>query len=604
MSYSSLLKQILSCKLISCLAGIASQGVSAEDSLSLAASLASIPKSWPESCTCMTLGLEDELKDRLTKEKKEMPKGYLSFVRQEIKKLFPKGMQERDLNAHARRVTPPFTSTTENGCRDGGSYASWEGRREDYFSQLEKPRIIHQPKFMVANAPGKPRPLVKNSPTYLLLRPVHTFLYDTLSRQPWLLRGPPKRKVLLKAGFSPRQGYFSADFTAATDNLPIEVAEVILDTIMSRSHWKVLPLLVEAKKSLRPTISFTDSTIVPTVGQLMGNLCSFPLLCLQNYLATQWVDKQMGTGKTPILINGDDLVAQVSKEWTACYRSWAPRLGFTLNDKKTSYSNLLNINSTYFTSNFKEIPFLRCAGLGNRDPRSVGKIMSDLLRPFSNVRNSRTQKISYHLGCYFKRQIHQSGKTLYSLDYRRNKRDQIALPRDLKKREKERSGWGYRPFKIPAHPMGLNLVQFVDEFKVSEDREIAEAVVSEHWEGGHYEAPVREKLREIKQKCKEEKQTRNRGLTMAQTMERLREGRKEKSVWIPAKLEDCYSLSHDTVTIEDGFVVERECKFCDRVRAIRLRIHNENYLNDSIEDSMRAVDQFLDFTKEIAVEAC
>nr|WAK77971.1 MAG: RNA-dependent RNA polymerase [Botourmiaviridae sp.] len=586
--YISFLKKQLDSCLITCMDGKFPPGVCESDYLSFSASIASIPKSWPNNCDCMVGELESSLKSRLTKEKIPLPAGYLEFVFRKVNEIFPRGMRKKDLDRHAARVTPPYSSTTTSTRREGGSYSSWRNRREDYLKKLEKPELVHEPCYMVAPTPGKPRPLVKNHPSYLLLRPVHTFLYDRLSRTNWLLRGPPSKKAFATAGFTEKSKYLSADFSAATDNISIEVAETIIDALASRSSSHTIPLLSEVKKSLRPIITMPSGDIEPTTGQLMGNLCSFPLLCLQNMLAVEWTNLLTGES-VPFLVNGDDLVAQASENWVNVYRSQAPLLGFSLNEKKTSYSTMPNINSTYFTSRFKEIPFIRAKGLRVVDPRQIGKVMNDIKRPYERTRHSRLPRLVNHLIYFFSKIIRYYGLTLFNLGFRVRSIDNLVIDKKTRHYEKYRSGHTHKIRMNPPNPMGLNLVQASDPYKVYSDEDVANAVVEEHWNGPAFEM-VKEKMWEVKKQLKEDKKIYGRRwkkLGMKGTMARLvREKKVEKLIWIPERLADCLTLSHDRLSLlpevdkkNNEIVIIKdfsECKVCERVEKILLQRRQEN----------------------------
>jgi len=435
---------------------------------------------------------------------------------------------------------------------------------------LEKPEIVHSPVYMVANAPGKPRPLVKNHPSYLLLKPVHTAIYDRLSKHPWLLRGDLRHKSLVSAGFKPGRRYLSADFTAATDNLRIEISEAILDAIAQVSSPSAIPLLSEARRSLRPLIQFSSCTLEPVVGQMMGNLVSFPLLCLQNFIAARWVDRLAGEGEMPKLINGDDLIVQASEKWVEIYKREAARIGFQLNEKKTSFSSrFLTGNSTYFTSNFRLIPFVRAAGLTIRDPRDVGTVMNDILRPFSSARSNQTRQLCHCLSIHFRGLIRKSGLNLFSLGFRVSSLGNLRLTREVESYEVYRSGHGARKIFRPVPPMGLDLVKAEDPFGVHKDRELAEAVVEEHWNGGEFRKPEKEKIREVLKRLKKERMSRYCSMGRRKTMRRLVQVGRLKTVWIPRRIADCYDLTHETLCLDDeGFFFKKECAICDRVRAI------------------------------------
>ncbi|QGY72575.1 RNA dependent RNA polymerase [Plasmopara viticola lesion associated ourmia-like virus 45] len=569
--YTSEWKNFLSSFLISFLSSAVSpfSELSDLEGLSLAASLNSVPKTWPDNCDCMSGQLASELCARLTKEKPQLPGGYLEFVRSKIRMLFPRGFKESSLLKRAEMITPPFTSTTVSSRSEGGSYEYWEGQREAYLSAVKNPQVIHCPQFMVAKDAGKPRPLVKNHPTYLLLKPLHRLLYDKISHQPWLLRGPPSRSKLLSAGFSPRGVYLSADFSAATDNLPIEVAESIIEELAFLSPSSLSPVFAEALSSLRPSISgLSDRPIVPSVGQLMGNLLSFPLLCLQNWLAAEWVDEQVGE-TTAKLINGDDLVVEASERWCAWYRRVAPGLGLNLNEKKTAYSSrFLTINSQYFSSNFKVIPFVKCRGLATSDPRDLADAMNSVSGDFASVRSTRTPRLQRLFLSHFERMVRSSGRSLYSLGFRFPVQGR-PIPRSLWRREKRLTG---SECSVPSKPSGMHpcLVQ-IDDDSILEEREIAEAIVDAHWEMGPFKAKKKESVKEVLAGMRASRSRRGKErAAVART--RLREKREERKKWVPFSIAECLQETHSKTSVDkEGFVVWSPCALCDKVLELRTR---------------------------------
>jgi len=98
----------------------------------------------------------------------------------------------------------------------------------------------------------------------------------------------------------------------------------------------------------------------------MGSLLSFPLLCLQNYIATTYI---LGMDR-PMLINGDDLLTRCSP-WE--YREWLerlPALGLVPSVGKCGFlRSFFTINSTYFQlvgRSVRRAPVFR--GKGFRQP--------------------------------------------------------------------------------------------------------------------------------------------------------------------------------------------------------------------------------------------
>lgn len=106
----------------------------------------------------------------------------------------------------------------------------------------------------------------------------------------------------------------------------------------------------------------------------MGNYLSFPLLCLQNYLAFRYL-----TGPSyPVRINGDDIVFRAPP---SVYDRWAAGVsstGLTLSKGKTfCHNRFFSLNSKYFRARSVQepviVPILRATCLYQRcdDPNQV-----------------------------------------------------------------------------------------------------------------------------------------------------------------------------------------------------------------------------------------
>jgi hypothetical protein len=126
---------------------------------------------------------------------------------------------------------------------------------------------------------------------------------------------------LKRAGFLYGQTLVSGDYRSATDNLPIEVAERVLEVARENASFIPPEIFSYAFRQLRPVVQvysdgsrcmrhLEDEYTIRT-GQLMGSLTSFPLLSVQNYAACTWALRTGGCRKwwkIPILINGDDVL--------------------------------------------------------------------------------------------------------------------------------------------------------------------------------------------------------------------------------------------------------------------------------------------------------
>jgi len=226
------------------------------------------------------------------------------------------------------------------------------------------------------------------------LRPLHKALYNQLSRFPWLLRGEATPGKL--GDFVPLPGlvFVSGDYEAATDHLPLEVAEVLLDVALRNSSYLPFHLCEAAMSSLRAKIWYEDCDVPfeQAVGQLMGNLLSFPLLCLQNYAAFRWCFP----ASVPVKINGDDIVFRASREEFDRWSAFVGRVGLRLSRGKTMvHSRFFSVNSSFFRAGPKlprRVPVLRTGGL--LDPLDSVGGMASALRSFCRGFRGRAQELA------------------------------------------------------------------------------------------------------------------------------------------------------------------------------------------------------------------
>jgi len=332
-------------------------------------SFQSVKKGLPPSCPCMDRRMLDKLVSSFSREPRRLPSGYLRFVRRTVKRLFPKGWDSGRYVRSCEITAPPLSSCAvfdtlpgdcpSRGSRSTGGSLGEQSRRRyaqaEFLDQVMTGRgISSRPvgaQALVVQSAGKPRPLTKFEHDAILLDPFHKCVYDQLSVQKWLLRGPPDTKVLGKAGFRLGNGVLvSGDYASATDNLPIEVCEVILDVLSETSVEVPQEVVALARRTMRPLLSFFEGGVVvqPSVGQMMGSKMSFPFLCLQNYLAFGWSFRSTGVKYTdvPLLINGDDILYQADghfHKWVSVVED----VGLTVEKTKTDVEEGFGtINST------------------------------------------------------------------------------------------------------------------------------------------------------------------------------------------------------------------------------------------------------------------
>jgi hypothetical protein len=164
----------------------------------------------------------------------------------------------------------------------------------------------------------------------------------------------------------PGELLISGDYSAATDNLKIEVTKTIFEVILMRIaedldySEEAYKLSVLARKVLYEHIIHYpfESLLEPVqqgTGQLMGSVLSFPILCLANCICC-WISL-FGESRfcdLPILVNGDDIAFSCTR---ARYQTWCDSLadfGFIKSvGKNYCHKRFMLINSELFDAEYK-----------------------------------------------------------------------------------------------------------------------------------------------------------------------------------------------------------------------------------------------------------
>ncbi|QGY72594.1 RNA dependent RNA polymerase [Plasmopara viticola lesion associated ourmia-like virus 64] len=369
------------------------KGASLEARHSLSFSLSLLGKSLHGPCDCFSEYSRLGAKHRSSVERPDDVKPeYLGFVRQCAKRFFYKGWDSSYFSSATSSVV------SSNACFTRLRKAF--GPVKDYKSQCEYLSYVlgesdfdqvPRARFSEVLSAGKVRPLTITSSNYEVLRPLHKTLYNFLSRCPWLLRGSPTPESF---PFLKNPGVFvSVDFEAATDNLSVNCAEAILGVALCQSRSIPSSVRSFALSSLRPTISYgydvrcdgsvfnlSEVTSDLSMGQMMGSLLSFPLLCLQTFFFYLWSAGLTDlSGKelrafTGCSVNGDDLVFKT--EDPSLFFNAASETCSVINMKKTGVSpRFFNINSTLFRFKTicRSVPFLRPKQFDVDSPVSLGE---------------------------------------------------------------------------------------------------------------------------------------------------------------------------------------------------------------------------------------
>jgi hypothetical protein len=190
------------------------------------------------------------------------------------------------------------------------------------------------------------------------LRPVHTALYDHISSFGWCVRGEVTKEDFLAVSSDRSDGedFISGDYSSATDKIFLPAVEAMVRVLLEESA-----LTAEEARVLRDSFENLQVFTGPPCslefagkvhrGQMMGNLVSFPLLCLLNKVCFDLAcDLTYGPQSNRVgRFNGDDCLFAGDQRF---YNTWCRvtgAFGFVVNSSKTGRSTRFGeLNSCRF----------------------------------------------------------------------------------------------------------------------------------------------------------------------------------------------------------------------------------------------------------------
>nr|WAK77910.1 MAG: hypothetical protein [Botourmiaviridae sp.] len=324
----------------------------------LAHSMSSIKRNLPAGCRHHTPSKREEWESLACSQPPPQSDEYLQFVKSEVTRLFSPGWDrhyENFVNSH-------LPNPSARKPRFSRADLLWAGRREEFLNgcltDTDLPSVLTA-RYKEVPSAGKCRPLLIYDENVEYLGPLHKLIYSTLRRNDWLLCGPPTEERITSVCVGNVQ--VSIDLVSATDGLYHSVAETILDA-MFFTAWKIPRSLRRlAKASLSPVFQSKCGTLRRVRhGQMMGAYLSFPLLCLQSYLAARWATRFDPDAR--YLVNGDDTIISTSRE--VGVQDYP--IGMRLNTDKTIIArDVVEVNSTAFLRSrgrWREVRHLRRGG--------------------------------------------------------------------------------------------------------------------------------------------------------------------------------------------------------------------------------------------------
>lgn len=251
----------------------------------------------------------------------------------------------------------------------------------------------------VAKTKGKYRCVTMQS-AYVkrVLRPLHNALYDHLSGFGFIVRGDVTSQDFEAVASQAREfgeSVISGDYTSATDRIFLPAVRAIVEELSSDPH-----LSVEEREVF--LASFGDLSYVVSScsvaeggpilrGSMMGNLMSFPLLCILNKACFDMATEEVyGRDVRRVgRFNGDDCCFAGNRQ---LYRKWrlvTSIFGLEVNESKTMISNRwIDLNSQVYDMTRKNMIPKPTLGFLRPHANEPGEILTSILKGIASFSNS------------------------------------------------------------------------------------------------------------------------------------------------------------------------------------------------------------------------
>jgi len=255
----------------------------------------------------------------------------------------------------------------------------------------------------VAKTKGKHRVVtMQSAEVKRVLTPVHNALYNHISSFGWCVRGDIMKGDFEKVLGDLRDGEWiiSGDYSSATDNIYLPAVEAIIKVLLECPELTALEreVLRESFCDLRWCNPLIGVQHPIKRGSMMGNLVSFPLLCLLNKACFDMSCDIYSDGREKTVrigrFNGDDCCFCGDARFFEIWREVTSRFGLVVNEEKTGRSRRwMEMNSSIYDAlkhRFVAKPVLSFLRPSRYQP---GTILPDVLRGISSFRWSVQQII-------------------------------------------------------------------------------------------------------------------------------------------------------------------------------------------------------------------
>nr|QKI79960.1 RNA-dependent RNA polymerase [Erysiphe necator associated ourmia-like virus 131] len=245
----------------------------------------------------------------------------------------------------------------QSGCLEMSSFDGGTMAVDEEF--ISPPNVV---RLGTAKTKGKIRVVtMQGAHTKKVLRPVHCALYDYLSSFGWLVRGDVVEADFEAIIRDKRDGehLISGDYEQATNYICMDAVQALVSVIAEDPHLndEERKVLVESFDNVTVVNKQGNLICIVRNGSMMGNLVSFPLLCILNKCCydmsrkieayTEGFEYSDRCGR----FNGDDCGFCGTDSFYAIWRNTTSLFGLVVNEKKTGISDRwIELNSESYDS--------------------------------------------------------------------------------------------------------------------------------------------------------------------------------------------------------------------------------------------------------------
>nr|UYL94444.1 MAG: putative RNA-dependent RNA polymerase [Hangzhou botourmia-like virus 2] len=326
--------------------------------VALKSALSSMKRLFDAQCNCderLGADAKEAWKDHMAKPRVSVKKNWLSLLEETVRSHvsgWGSGLEKARTELENGEWEDPWLCPDQQGCFERTRIEGGTLSCPPLDACSVDPSLV---RLGVAKTKGKMRVVTMQS-AYVKekLKPLHTALYNHLSSKRWLVRGEVTKEDFRVIMEDKRVGerFISGDYQCATDNIHQDTIESIVKVLSEDPNLsgEERRLLVSSFSNLR----WKDGTcrVAPQGpigrGSMMGNLLSFPILCVLNKAIFDISsDIAYGPGEhRKGRFNGDDCMFCGTPEFYRLWRRITSLYGLIVNESKSSFtSRYLELNS-------------------------------------------------------------------------------------------------------------------------------------------------------------------------------------------------------------------------------------------------------------------